>query len=106
MCRYESVEASATAGIEVPLPSEWSPPQVKDWLMVHATAVNSETAVNADVDLFEQGFDRCVDFFRSKSGVVDGPEKFVCDLPQEPYHWIAQSFARGKRTGCCISCQS
>ena len=58
--RYESVEASATAGIEVPLPSEWTSSQVRDWLMVHATAVNSESPVNADVDLFEQGFDRCV----------------------------------------------
>ncbi|KAL4077419.1 putative nonribosomal peptide synthetase, partial [Scleroderma citrinum] len=54
---YESVEASATAGIEVPLPAEWTPAQVKDWLMVHATAVNSDTSVNPEVDLFEQGFD-------------------------------------------------
>ncbi|KIM56982.1 hypothetical protein SCLCIDRAFT_1219816 [Scleroderma citrinum Foug A] len=43
--------------IEVPLPSEWTSSQVRDWLMVHATAVNSESPVNADVDLFEQGFD-------------------------------------------------
>ncbi|KAI6097310.1 putative aminoadipate reductase [Pisolithus croceorrhizus] len=54
---YESVEASATAGIEVPLPSEWTPPMVEDWLMVHATAVNSDEPVHPDVDLFEQGFD-------------------------------------------------
>ncbi|KAI6156288.1 putative aminoadipate reductase [Pisolithus thermaeus] len=54
---YESVEASATAGIEVPLPSEWTPPKVEDWLVVHATAVNSDEPVDADVDVFEQGFD-------------------------------------------------
>ena len=60
MFRYQSVEASATAGIEVPLPVEWSPSPVKGWLIVHATTVNSETTVNADVDLFEQGFDRYV----------------------------------------------
>ncbi|KIO03672.1 hypothetical protein M404DRAFT_1001160 [Pisolithus tinctorius Marx 270] len=54
---YESVEASATAGIEVPLPSEWTIPKVEDWLMVHVTAVNSNEPVIPDVDLFEQGFD-------------------------------------------------
>ncbi|KAL4077414.1 putative aminoadipate reductase [Scleroderma citrinum] len=54
---YQSVEASTTAGIEVPLPSEWKPSEVKDWLMVHATMVNSDTPVNPEVDLFEQGFD-------------------------------------------------
>lgn len=56
--RYQSVEGSATAGTEVPLPSEWTLPHVKDWLTVHATAVNAETPVYAEVDLFEQGFDR------------------------------------------------
>lgn len=54
---YESVEASITAGINVPLPSEWTIPNVVDWLVVHATAVNSDEPVDPDVDLFEQGFD-------------------------------------------------
>ena len=35
--------------------------------------------------------------FLSKSGVVDLSEKLVRDLPQESYHWIAQSFAHEKR---------
>ncbi|KAI5982414.1 hypothetical protein EDD15DRAFT_2400508 [Pisolithus albus] len=55
---YESVEASATAGIDVPLPSEWTISNVVDWLVVHATAVNSDEPVDPDPDLFEQGFDR------------------------------------------------
>ncbi|KAI5990800.1 putative aminoadipate reductase [Pisolithus marmoratus] len=54
---YESVEASATAGIEVSLPSEWTAPEVQSWLMIHAAAVNSNEPVNPDMDLFEQGFD-------------------------------------------------
>ncbi|KAI5999974.1 putative aminoadipate reductase [Pisolithus albus] len=54
---YESVEASATAGIDVPLPPEWTIPNVVDWLVVHATAVNSDEPVDPDADLFEQGFD-------------------------------------------------
>ncbi|KAI5992131.1 hypothetical protein EDD15DRAFT_2519217 [Pisolithus albus] len=55
---YESVEASATAGIDVPLPSEWTISNVVDWLVVHATAVNLDEPVDPDPDLFEQGFDR------------------------------------------------
>ncbi|KAI6042365.1 acetyl-CoA synthetase-like protein [Pisolithus marmoratus] len=55
---YESVEASATAGIEVSLPSEWTTPKVQSWLMIHAAAVNSNEPVNPDMDSFEQGFDR------------------------------------------------
>jgi thioester reductase-like protein len=54
---YESVEGSGKAGIEVPLPSTWSQTEVEDWLMVHATAVNSDKPVQVDADLFEQGFD-------------------------------------------------
>ena len=82
LCRYDSVEASATAGIEVPLPSEWTSPQVKDWLMLHSTAVNSETPVNPDVDLFEQGFDRCVwSSLVSRSRSSNHSEKLVRDLP-------------------------
>ncbi|KAI6042371.1 putative aminoadipate reductase [Pisolithus marmoratus] len=54
---YESVEASATAGIDVSLPSEWTTANVENWLMVHAAAVNSNKPVNPGVDLFEQGFD-------------------------------------------------
>ncbi|KAI6156286.1 putative nonribosomal peptide synthetase [Pisolithus thermaeus] len=54
---YGTVEASATAGIEAPLPSERATPNVEDWLVAHATAVNSDEFVDPDVDLFEQGFD-------------------------------------------------
>ncbi|KAI6017887.1 putative aminoadipate reductase [Pisolithus marmoratus] len=54
---YESVEASATAGMDVSLPSEWTTENVEDWLMVHAAAVNSNGPVNPGIDLFEQGFD-------------------------------------------------
>ncbi|KAI6017886.1 putative aminoadipate reductase, partial [Pisolithus marmoratus] len=54
---YESVEASATAGTQTSLPSEWTIPKVEDWLMVHAVAVNDDDLVNPEVDLFEQGFD-------------------------------------------------
>lgn len=56
--RYASVEASAKAGIDVPLPSAWSQPEVEKWLAVHATAVNEGKPVEVDEDLFAQGFDR------------------------------------------------
>ncbi|KAF9232884.1 hypothetical protein BU15DRAFT_80709 [Melanogaster broomeanus] len=52
---YESVVGS---GMDVPLPSDWSQIEVENWLMVHATAVNSDKPVQVDADLFEQGFDR------------------------------------------------
>ncbi|KAI6125333.1 putative nonribosomal peptide synthetase [Pisolithus croceorrhizus] len=55
---YQSVEASAITGIEVPLPSEWTPPKIEGWLVIHATAVNTNQPVDPDVDLFDQGFDR------------------------------------------------
>ncbi|KIJ61725.1 hypothetical protein HYDPIDRAFT_158984 [Hydnomerulius pinastri MD-312] len=54
---YESVEASAKAGIDVPLPSDWMQSEVEDWLVVHARAVNSDKSIEIDADLFEQGFD-------------------------------------------------
>ncbi|KAI6138696.1 putative non-ribosomal peptide synthetase [Pisolithus thermaeus] len=54
---YQSVEASAITGIEVPLPSEWTPPKIEGWLVIHATAVNTNQPVDPDVDLFDQGFD-------------------------------------------------
>ncbi|KAG1835273.1 putative aminoadipate reductase [Suillus variegatus] len=54
---YETVEGSARAGIDVPLPTSWTAEDVKAWLKVHATAVNAEKAVDPDVDLFAQGFD-------------------------------------------------
>ena len=73
--------------------------------MVHAIAVNSETLVNADVDLFEQGFDRCLIFFGLEIAVAYRPGKLVRDLPQEPHHRIAQSFSHRKHTRCRISCQ-
>lgn len=54
--RYASMEASAKAGIDVPLPASWSQIEVENWLMVHATAVNKP--IEVDRDVFEQGFDR------------------------------------------------
>lgn len=51
------------AGIEVPLPTEWTVAQVEEWLKVHAAAVNSQTTIKSDIDLFEQGFDRSVPSF-------------------------------------------
>ncbi|KAF8835574.1 putative aminoadipate reductase [Paxillus ammoniavirescens] len=54
---YESVEASTKAGIDVPLPSDWVQTEVENWLMVHATAVNSDKPVEVDEDLFKQAFD-------------------------------------------------
>ncbi|KAG1905243.1 putative aminoadipate reductase [Suillus fuscotomentosus] len=54
---YETVEGSARAGIDVPLPTSWTVEDVEAWLKVHATAVNAEKAVDPDVDLFAQGFD-------------------------------------------------
>ncbi|KAG2060872.1 putative aminoadipate reductase [Suillus hirtellus] len=54
---YETVEGSARAGIDVPLPTSWTAEDVEAWLKVHATAVNAERAVDPGVDLFAQGFD-------------------------------------------------
>ncbi|KAG2140138.1 putative aminoadipate reductase [Suillus clintonianus] len=54
---YEKVEGSARAGIDVPLPANWTAEDVEDWLTVHAVAVNADKAVDLDTDLFAQGFD-------------------------------------------------
>ncbi|KAG9308660.1 putative aminoadipate reductase [Chiua virens] len=54
---YASVEASAQAGTDVPLPSTWSHTEVEYWLAVHATAVNAGKPIAVDEDVFEQGFD-------------------------------------------------
>ena len=58
--RYEKVEGSARAGIDVPLPTNWTVKEVENWLMVHAVAVNAGKAVHPGTDLFAQGFDRWV----------------------------------------------
>ena len=58
--RYASVEAGTKAGIDVPLPACWSQIEVENWLIVHATAVNSGKPIQVDEDVFEQGFDRRV----------------------------------------------
>ncbi|KAF8838098.1 putative aminoadipate reductase [Paxillus ammoniavirescens] len=60
---YESVEVSAKAGIDVPLPSDWVQTEVENWLMVHATAVNSDKPVEVDEDLFKQAFDSLASTF-------------------------------------------
>jgi thioester reductase-like protein len=54
---YEKVEGSTRAGIDVPLPTSWTPEDVEGWLSVHAAAVNDNKAVDPDTDLFSQGFD-------------------------------------------------
>jgi len=59
--RYEKVEGSTRAGIDVPLPTSWTPEDVEGWLSVHAAAVNDNKAVDPDTDLFSQGFDRWVE---------------------------------------------
>jgi hypothetical protein len=56
--RYETVEGSAKAGNDVPLPTSWTAEDVEEWLKVHAAAVNADKAVDPDADLFAQGFDR------------------------------------------------
>ena len=54
------METSANAGINVPLPWTWTPREVENWLVVHATAVNAGKPIEVDTDMFEQGFDRSV----------------------------------------------
>jgi len=56
--RYEEVEVSIRAGINVPLPRNWTAEDVESWLVVHATAANGDKAVDCHTDLFAQGFDR------------------------------------------------
>jgi len=56
--RYEQVEGSTRAGIDVPLPTNWTAEDVESWLMVHAAAVNADRAVDPEADLFALGFDR------------------------------------------------
>ena len=55
-----SVEASAKAGNDVPLPSTLSQLEVQNWLVVLGTDANAGKPIQVDVDLFEQGFDRLV----------------------------------------------
>ncbi|KAG2119415.1 putative aminoadipate reductase [Suillus clintonianus] len=54
---YEKVEGSTRAGIDVPLPTNWTADNVESWLMVHAAAVNAANTVDPDTDFFAQGFD-------------------------------------------------
>ncbi|KAG1744621.1 putative aminoadipate reductase [Suillus paluster] len=54
---YEKVEGSTRAGIDVPLPTNWTADDVENWLMVHAAAVNADKSVDPDADFFAQGFD-------------------------------------------------
>jgi len=56
--RYEKVESSTRAGIDVPLPTNWAVEDVESWLAAHATAANSGKSVDLETDLFAQGFDR------------------------------------------------
>lgn len=56
--RYETVEGSTTAGINVPPPSSWTVEDVESWLLIHAAAANGGNPVDRHADLFAQGFDR------------------------------------------------
>ncbi|KAG1733502.1 putative aminoadipate reductase [Suillus lakei] len=47
---YEKVDGSTRAGIDVPLPTNWTADDVESWLIVHAAAT-----------FFAQGFDRWVE---------------------------------------------
>ncbi|KZP06375.1 acetyl-CoA synthetase-like protein [Athelia psychrophila] len=51
---YETVEASAG---NVEPPSSWAAVDVESWLSVQAVDINSNKPVDADIDLFSQGFD-------------------------------------------------
>jgi len=57
--RYEKIESSTDAGIDVPLPRRWTVEHVESWLLVHAAAANAGKTVDCHIDLFAQGFDRC-----------------------------------------------
>ena len=56
--RYDTVESSAQ-GADVAPPTAWTAPDVEVWLGVQAADINSESPLDADIDLFSQGFDRC-----------------------------------------------
>jgi hypothetical protein len=75
--RYEKVEGSTRAGIDVPLPRSWTAEDVESWLMVHAAAANAGKTVDYHTDLFAQGFDRWVE---DKSGSCSADLNFLVSL--------------------------
>ena len=58
-CRYETVEASTEAANNVEAPKNWSEGDLESWLVSHTADIHSGNMVDVEVDLFEQGFDRC-----------------------------------------------
>jgi hypothetical protein len=58
-CRYETVEASTEAANNVEPPKSWSEGDLESWLVSHTADIHSGKKVDVEVDLFEQGFDRC-----------------------------------------------
>ena len=56
--RYDRMESSGISGTDVSLPTNWTAEDVESWLMIHVAAVNGNTTVDPDADLFAQGFDR------------------------------------------------
>lgn len=58
-CRYETVENSSGIKDIMP-PKSWTFEDVQDWLSEHSAAVNDGRPLDPNIDLFEQGFDRCV----------------------------------------------
>jgi len=59
--RYDRMESNGISGSDVSLPTNWTAEDVESWLMIHVAAVNDNTTVDPDADLFAQGFDRWVD---------------------------------------------
>jgi hypothetical protein len=57
--RYEIVGASTEAANNVEPPNRWSEVELKSWLVSHTADIHSGKKVDVEVDLFEQGFDRC-----------------------------------------------
>ncbi|KAF7965726.1 hypothetical protein HWV62_42156 [Athelia sp. TMB] len=53
---YETVESSAQ-GADVTPPVTWTAPDVEAWLGVQAADINTGSPLDADIDLFSQGFD-------------------------------------------------
>lgn len=65
MCRYEKVDKRAQSASDVEAPLSWGADDVQAWVGVQAAGVNTAQALgemDAEADLFSQGFDRLVLF--------------------------------------------
>lgn len=61
-CRYETMEADTDASTVVEPPKTWEAHDIEPWLVAQVLHIYSDSIKNihVDVDLFAQGFDRCV----------------------------------------------